>query len=111
MVGGDSFVQHVVTTNKRALCIVLCTDQQIADIKNFCCVPNGSVLSFDKTYNLGSFFVTPITYKNLVLKQLSSGSEPIFLNPFFHANSDATTFFFFFSRFFTLVWHLPTQEI
>jgi hypothetical protein len=77
--------------------IVLCTDRQIADIKNFCCTPNGSVLSFDKTYNLGSFLVTPSTYKNLTLKRVSSASELIFVGPFFvHGNSDTSTFFFSF---------------
>ena len=50
-----SGVQHPVVT--------LYTDQQIADIKRFCCKEQGAVIGVDKTYNLGDFHVTPTVYK------------------------------------------------
>ena len=38
--------------------ITLCTEQQIDDIKRFCCRDDGSVLGMDNTYNLGQFHET-----------------------------------------------------
>jgi hypothetical protein len=79
MVGPDAFVQHVITTNDRTHCVMLYIDQDIIDIKKFCCFPNDSVLSFEKIYSLVSFYVTPSTYKTLALKHVCSGSLPMFV--------------------------------
>ena len=45
--------------------VTLFTDQQIVDLKRFCCKEEGTALSIDKTYNLGDFHVTPTIYKDL----------------------------------------------
>jgi hypothetical protein len=65
----------------------------------FCFHPTeGGVLSFDKTFNLSSLFVTLSTYANKALLRMSTGDDPIFLGPvFLHGNSDAATYNVFFS--------------
>ena len=44
--------------------IVLATDQQIKDMERFTCGDKASPISVDATFNLGQFYVTPITYRN-----------------------------------------------
>ena len=44
--------------------IVLATDQQITDMERFTCGDKASPISVDATFNLGQFYVTPITYRN-----------------------------------------------
>jgi len=56
------------------------------------------VLSFDKTYNLGSLYVTVGIYRNLALQRIGSGDVPIFIGPIFiHGNSDLEIYAHFFS--------------
>jgi hypothetical protein len=43
---------------------VLATDQQLCDLARFCLGNPSSVLSIDPTFNLGPFYVTPITYQS-----------------------------------------------
>ena len=59
---------------------VLATPQQLVDMERFCTGSPSSVMSIDPTFNLGAFYVTPITYHNLLV-QTSSGSNPILLGP------------------------------
>ena len=56
-------VKHIVGVHFPL--VTLYTDQQIQDIKRFCCKESGSVLCIDKTFNLGEFHVTPTVYKDL----------------------------------------------
>ena len=44
--------------------IVLATDQKIKDMERFKCGAKASPFSVDATFNLGKFYVTPITYRN-----------------------------------------------
>ena len=44
--------------------IVLATDQQIKDMERFTCGDKAAPISVDATFNLGKFYVTPITYRN-----------------------------------------------
>ena len=41
---------------------VVATDQQLCDLEHFCVGTPSSVLSVDPTFNLGPFYLTPITY-------------------------------------------------
>ena len=108
----DDFVKQVVVTDAKVPAVVLCTDSQIRDTKNMCCVPNGSVLSFDKTYNLGAFYVTASTYKNMALERVTSGSEPIFVGPLFvHGNSDVSTYYQYFSYIFSRIWSSDLTDL
>jgi len=53
------FVRSVIITKNVIPAVILYDDEQISFTKSFCFLhPLGSVLSVDKTYNLGSIFVT-----------------------------------------------------
>ena len=59
---------------------VLATDQQLTDFECFCTGNESSVLSVDPTYNLGLFYVTPTTFRNLTV-ETRQHSHPILLGP------------------------------
>lgn len=48
--------------------VILATDQQLDDLERFACIWNAPPITMDPTFNLGEFYVTPITYRNLMLK-------------------------------------------
>ncbi|KAL3892167.1 hypothetical protein ACJMK2_004401 [Sinanodonta woodiana] len=78
-------LQHPVVT--------LYNEQQITDIKRFCCIESGSVLGMDKTYNLGDFHVTPTVFKDLSVKKRSTDDHPIVFGPtFIHTNSSTKAY-------------------
>ena len=66
-------------------------------IKSFCFNQTlASVLSFDKTYNLGSIFVTTSVFTNKALLRRSTDDEPIFIGPIFlHSESGFESFAYF----------------
>ena len=74
-------------------------DQHLVDINRFCVdVPSPSILSIDPTFNLGRFFVTPMTYKNKSIIK-SDGSHPIVLGPMLvHHKKTFDTYHFFASN-------------
>ncbi len=67
---GDKFIRSVERAPE-PMC-VLCTDQQLADLDRFCTDDGYSVVTVDPTFNLGQFYVTPITFNNLMLKNKGS---------------------------------------
>ena len=76
--------------------ITLYTDQQITDLKRFCCKEGGSVLGLDKTYNIGEFYVTPTVYKDLSVLRRSILNHPICFGPtFVHTSSTTKAYSFF----------------
>ena len=74
----EKFIRSVEAAPE-PMCI-LCTDQQLSDIEKFCTGQPFSVISIDPTFNLGKFYVTPITIQNLLL-ETKNGSYPIVLGP------------------------------
>ena len=64
----DTFIRAIDVATE-PMC-VLATNQQLLDMERFCCGQgnNVSVLSVDPKFNLGSFYVTPTTYQNLMIK-------------------------------------------
>ena len=86
---------HVV--GARVPCILLFTDRQLREVKTFCFdKKNGSILAMDKTFNLGSMYVTATTYQNLALNRVTPGRSPMFIGPMFvHGQSDVVTYYFF----------------
>jgi hypothetical protein len=100
MVATDDYVRCVTVTSMRVPSIILYSDRQIEDIKGMCfSLRSGSVLSFDKTFNLGKMYVTVSVYKNIALERVTTGQAPIFLGPIFlHGNSDFETFACFFAH-------------
>lgn len=70
--------------------VTLFTDQQISDIKRFCCKEKSAILGIDKTYNLGDFHVTPTVYKDLSVMRRSTMDRPICFGPTFIHTSSTT---------------------
>ena len=98
----SSFVRCAIRSNKKVPCIILYTEDQIADLKRFCCGQYSAmktVLCVDKTFNLSDMHLTCTVYKNLSLETTRNGEPPLFLGPvFLHGNSDEDTFAFFFGH-------------
>ena len=67
---------------------------QMQKIELFCFKRlDGSILGFDKTFNLGAMFVTASVYKNTALIQCRTNDSPIFIGPLFiHGHSDVETY-------------------
>lgn len=79
--------------------ILLYTDEQIQDIKSNCSGENASIIGIDKTFNLGSCFVSATTYKNKAVKNRESKLQLIFLGPMMlHFDSDFETYSTFLSH-------------
>ena len=66
----DAFIPSVKTAPE-SMC-VLTTNQQLTELERFCTASPSLVLSVDPTFNSGSFYVTPTTYHNLLVKQRKS---------------------------------------
>ena len=77
---GESFV-HGISAWPEAMCIVG-LPYQFHDITRFFCGPlEFYPLYVDTTFNLGQFYVTPTTYKNLLLENVRDGKPPVFIGP------------------------------
>ncbi|CAH3128963.1 unnamed protein product, partial [Pocillopora meandrina] len=77
---------------------VLASDRQVQDVKRFCAntTENFSVLSIDTTFNIGDFYVTPTTYKHLLLDDRRTENPPLLLGPtLIHTRKDSDTFSYF----------------
>jgi len=96
----EPFVRYVVATGERVPSVILYTERQIRELKAFCFSgSSGSVLLFDKTFNLGAIYVTVAVYKNLAVVRRKTNDHPIFIGPLYlHGHSDAETYSFFFSH-------------
>ena len=78
-------------TNNKSIClavhihpepiIILATEQHLIDIERFACHTKGEPLTVDPTFNLGDFFVTPITYRNTLIKSKKTGNPASFCGP------------------------------
>ena len=76
----DAFVRDVkAAPEPMAVCYA---DWQLSDLERFCTnSAEFTILSVDTTYNLGDFFVTPISYRHLLLEDIRSGEPPVILGP------------------------------
>lgn len=51
-------------------------------MKRFCTNPDEfTVMCADTTYNLGDFYVTPLSYKHLMLQDIRTGKPPLLPGP------------------------------
>ena len=76
----EPFVR-IVTSAPEPMC-VMCTDYQLNDIQRFCTDPACFVpLSVDPTFNLGDFSVTVTSFRNLLLKNQTTGKHPVMIGP------------------------------
>jgi len=96
----DDFIRFFGALRNRVPNLIVYTDRQVRDIKAMCFNRDiGSVLSFDKTFNLGAIYVTASVYKNVVLHRKRTGDHPLFLGPIFiHGHSDTMTYGLFFAH-------------
>ena len=60
--------------------MVLATEQQQIDLERFACCPGSPPISADPTFNLDKVFVTPITYRNNLLKSKRTGNPGCFVD-------------------------------
>ena len=77
---------------------VLASDRQVQDVKRFCANTTNtfSVLSIDTTFNIGDFYVTPTTYRHLLLEDRRTGKPPLLLGPtLIHTRKNSDTFSYF----------------
>ena len=91
-------IQQVIYNKGSIPSVIMFSDDQITDIKRFCCTGQ-SVLSVDKTFNLGEIFVTASNYKQLSVISCTSNDHPFFPGPLFlHGHSTFESYQPFFSK-------------
>lgn len=86
-------VKTIVKKDKYTpFCIVLYSDDQIADIRNICCTRK-SVLTVEKTFKFGDMFVTSTCFKQIKVMKEKTGECPIFIGPLLlHDNCDVKSY-------------------
>ena len=93
--GQNPFVRAVQAA-PQPLC-VLSTDLQLKQVQLCCTDPECfSILSVDPTFNLGSFFVTPLVFLQKAFVSKRTGKSPIFLGPILihqRMNTEAYSYF------------------
>jgi len=89
----ETFVRYIVATGEWVPSEILYTERVIHELKAFCFNGSrGSILSFDKTFNLGAIYVTVVVYKNLAVVRRKKNEHPLFIGPFYlHSHSYAET--------------------
>jgi hypothetical protein len=109
----NELVRFIGAAPHRVPSVVLYSDKQLRDLKAYCFNrASGSVWSFDKTFNLGSVYVTPSVYKNMSLTSRRTGDCPIFLGPvFLHGHSDLETYGVFFGHMATRLMDCSQTEL
>ena len=103
LVQSHPYVQAVHTLKGKPPLVILYTEQQLRDLRNFCCSTDGrspsSVLGVDRTFNLGKCFVTLTVYKHKFLRRKGQDYAPIMLGPLFlHWDGDFRTYHTFFAH-------------
>ena len=81
------FVQKALLSKGKSPTVVLYTQQQLADIKRFCCAADRSttrsVLGIDRTFNLGPCYVTAVVYKCRAVVRNNTRTHLTFVGPMF----------------------------
>lgn len=99
----EDFIRAVNVQLRRSPSVILYTDDQIHDIRNLCSSDTTaelrSVLSFDRTFNLSSLYVTLMVFKHRKVIRKCSQEPPIFLGPMLlHGDGKFSTYLNFFSH-------------
>lgn len=93
---GKPYIRRVQIAPSPA-CVVA-SDRQLNDVKRFCANTTDSVslLSIDTTFNIGDFYLTPTTYRHLLLEDKGTGKPPLLMGPtLIHTRKDSETFSYF----------------
>ena len=82
MINSHPYVQTIVHNKDMVPAIICYTKEQMTDLKNFLTNKKEDPLGIDRTFNLGSFYVTTIVYKNQrIVRKETRDEHPIFLGP------------------------------
>ena len=93
---GKVYIRHLQVAPSPAC--VLASDRQVQDVKRFCANTTNqfSILSIDTTFNIGDFYLTPTTYRHLLLEDRRTGKPPLLLGPtLIHTRKNSDTFNYF----------------
>ena len=98
----EDFIQAVNVQLRRPPSVILYTQEQIHDIHLFCSSDTApalrSVLSFDRTFNLSSLYLTVMVFKHRKVVRKSTQEPPVFVGPMLlHGDGKYTTYLNFFS--------------
>ena len=75
----NPFLREIIAAPE--LKVFLANEQQLIDIRRFCCNPtNAGILGVDMTFNCGEFYVTLTVYRHKMLIT-DAGVEPCFIGP------------------------------
>ena len=94
---GGGFLREVLISSTP--CAVLAFDKQLDNIVTFCCQSSCfSVFGVDATFELGDFYVTLTTYRNLFLTSAYASKPPVLLGPaFIHMERQSDKYHSFFA--------------
>ena len=82
LVDSSPFVQQVFKLKGSLPNFILYTDEQIDDLHYFISHQGNLVLGIDRTFNLGSFFVSALVYKiQRVVRSDKPDEHPLFIGP------------------------------
>ena len=95
------FIQEIIQTKGKPPAVILYSKEQLDEIKMFCSsdATHPGVLGVDRTFNLGSCYVTILCYQQNNLFRKSTQNHPVMLGPvFLHWYGLYPTYYAFFSH-------------
>jgi len=98
----EDFIQAVNLQLRHPPSVIMYTQEQINDIRLFCSSDTApalrSVLSFDRTFNLSSLYLTVMVFKHKKVVRKSTQEPPVFVRPtLLHGDDKYATYLNFFS--------------
>ena len=94
----DHEMVQVFKVKKKLPSFILYTENQIEDLRCFLSNQGNFVLGVDRTFNLGSFYVTALVYKNQCVVRKDNPSEhPLFLGPIYLHEANFESYHTFYS--------------
>ena len=108
MVNEHPFVQTVIHNKDQVPNVICYTTEQMLDLKHFVRNANNQAIGIDRTFNLGTYYVTTLVYKNQRVIRKENAKEtlpehPIFLGPVM-LHKDAT-----YKTYKTFLEHIKTE--
>ena len=103
MVNVHPYVQTIIHNKDQVPSVICYTNEQMKDLKHFLKHTKSQPIGIDRTFNLGSFYVTLLVYKNQRIFRKNSSEHPIFLGPVL-LHKDAT-----YKTYKTFLEHIATE--
>lgn len=72
------FSRQIIHQSQKILCMILCPEDQILDLRWFCCPQPSAVLGIDKIYSLDDLHITVPILKNLAVWRRATGEYSLF---------------------------------